>query len=96
MKKLLLGAAIAMIAISPALAGGVGWGGRSDRDIGDFDRCRGCPSWRSPASDAAPPVMGSAFPATSGGPAFPVCHLLKERIGTRHGRPVYKTWQLCG
>ena len=38
MKKLLLAAALAMIVISPALAGGVGWGGRSDRDIGDFDR----------------------------------------------------------
>jgi hypothetical protein len=91
MKTLLFGAVVAAIAISPVLAGGIGDAGR-----GDLDRCKGCPSWRSPASDAAPPVVGSAFPASSGGPASPVCHLVKERIGTRHGHPVCKTWQLCG
>jgi hypothetical protein len=40
MKKLLLAAAIAMIVISPALAGG----------DSDFDRCKGCPSWRDASS----------------------------------------------
>jgi hypothetical protein len=48
MKKLLFGAAIAMIVISPALAGG-GMGGMFP------DECKACPSWRSPASDHAPP-----------------------------------------
>jgi hypothetical protein len=91
MKMLLFGAVIAAIGISPALAGGIGGGG-----LGDLDRCKGCPSWRSDASDAAPPVVGSAFPPQVVGPAFPVCHLVKERIGTRHGHAVYKTWQLCG
>jgi hypothetical protein len=90
MKKLFFGGVIMVIVISPALAGG-GRGG----DMGDGS-CKGCPSWRSPASSDMPPVVGSAFPASSGGPAFPVCRLVKERIGTRHGHPVYKAWQLCG
>ena len=86
MKRLLFGAAITMIAVSPALAGGRG-------DMGDGS-CKACPSWRSPASSDMPPVVGSAFPVV--GSAFPVCRLVKERIGTRYGHPVYKTWQLCG
>jgi hypothetical protein len=45
MKKLLFGAAIAMIVISPALAGG------------SFFR----PSWRSDMSSDAPPVYGKEF-----------------------------------
>ena len=55
-------------------------------DMGDGS-CKACPSWRSPASSDMPPVVGSAFP---------VCRLVKERIGTRHGHPVYQTRQLCG
>jgi hypothetical protein len=88
MKRLLFGAAITMIVISPALAGG----GRDSDD----QTCKGCPSWRSPASSDAPPVVGSAFAPAVARPAFPVCRLVKERIGTRRGRPVHKTWQLCG
>jgi hypothetical protein len=41
-------------------------------------------------------VVGSGFPPDSVGRAFSACHLVKERIGTRHGHPAYKTWQLCG
>jgi hypothetical protein len=96
MMRLLFGAAIAVIVTSPALAGGIGWGGKSDRDIGDFDRCKGCPSWRSPASSDPPPVVGSGFAPDAAGRAFSACHLVKERIGTQHGHPAYKTWQLCG
>src|SRR5580704_14840907 len=57
MKTLLFGAAIAMIAVSSALAGG-GMGGM-DAD----DGCKGCPSWRSPASDHAPPWWLTPGPA---------------------------------
>jgi hypothetical protein len=79
MKRLLFGAVITMIAVSPALAG--------RGDIGDGSgSCKACPSWRSPASSDMPPV----------GSAFPVCRLVKERIGTRHGHPVYQTRQVCG
>jgi hypothetical protein len=83
MKKLLLGAAIAVTAISPALAGG-GMGGM-DAD----DGCKGCPSWRSPASDHAPPWWLTPSPVST-------CRLIKERVGTRHGHPVYQTRQVCG
>jgi hypothetical protein len=96
MKKLLFSAAIMMIVTSPCLAGGVGWGGRDSRDTGDLDRCKGCPSWRSPDSSDPPPVVGSGFAPHALGRAFSDCHLVKERIGTRHGQPAYKTWQLCG
>ena len=89
MKSLLFGAAIAVIVISPALAGG-------SNDISTDQTCKGCPSWRSPASSDPPPVVGSGFPPDSVGRAFSACHLVKERIGTRHGHPAYKTWQLCG
>ena len=88
MKKLFFGAVIMVIVISPALAGGRG-------DLGDWS-CKGCPSWRSPASDAAPPVVGTGFAPDAVGPAFPGCHLVKERIATRRGHPIYKTWRLCG
>jgi hypothetical protein len=85
MKTLLFGAVIAMIAVSPALAGGA-------RDT-DEQSCKSCPSWRSPASDAAPPVVGWAnFPEDR----LRVCHLVKEQVGTRHGHPVYQTRQVCG
>ena len=50
------------------------------------DTCKWCPSWRSPASSDAPPVLGTAFP---------VCHLVKQRIGTRKGHTVYRTIQVC-
>ena len=59
-------------------------GGRGDMGDGS---CKACPSWRSPASSDMPPVVGSAFP---------VCRLVRERIGTRHGHPVYQTRQVCG
>jgi hypothetical protein len=78
MKKLLLAAAIAMIVISPALAGG----------DSDFDRCKGCPSWRSPASSDPRPWWLT--------PSQPVCRLVKERVGTRRGHAVYETRQVCG
>jgi hypothetical protein len=45
------------------------------------------PSWRSPDSFDMPPVVGSAFP---------VCHLVKEQVGTRGGHAVYQTRQVCG
>jgi hypothetical protein len=89
MKSLLFGAAIAVMVISPALAG-------SGNDLDADQTCKGCPSWRSPASSDPPPVVGSGFPPDSAGRAFSACHLVKERIGTRHGHPAYKTWQLCG
>jgi hypothetical protein len=59
-------------------------GGRGDMGDGS---CKACPSWRSPAPSDMPPVVGSAFP---------VCRLVRERIGTRHGHPVYQTRQVCG
>jgi hypothetical protein len=82
MKTLLLGAAIAMIVISPALAGmGDGVGG------GEF--CKGCPSWQSPASSDPPPWWLTPSPVTA-------CRLVKERVGTRRGHAVYETRQVCG
>ena len=78
MKRLLFGAVIMVIVISPALGNGFGLGDGS---------CKACPSWRSPASSDAPPVLGSAFA---------VYRLVKERIGTRLGHPVYQTRQVCG
>jgi hypothetical protein len=69
----------AMIAISPALAGG----------DGDFDRCKGCPSWRSPASTDPPPWWLTPSPVSA-------CRLVKERVGTRRGHAVYETHQVCG
>jgi hypothetical protein len=46
------------------------------------------PSWRSDASSDPRPME-------EGGP-IPVCHLVKERIATRHGHAVYQTRQVCG
>ena len=84
MKKLLFSTVITMIAVSPALAGGgMNEGGET---------CKACPSWRSPASSAAPPVVGSAnFPEDRA----PVCHLVKQRIGTHNGHVGYETRQVC-
>jgi hypothetical protein len=45
------------------------------------------PSWRSDASDKAPPVLATPIP---------VCQLVKQRIETRHGHAVYRTLQVCG
>jgi hypothetical protein len=74
--------AATMIAISPALAGmGDGVGG------GEF--CKGCPSWRSPASSDPPPWWLTPSPLS-------VCRLVKERVGMRHGQAVYETRQVCG
>ena len=87
MKSLLFGAAVAVIVISPALAGGGG------NDMSTDQTCKGCPSWRSPASSDPPPVVGSGFPPDAVGRAFSACHLVKARIGTRHGHPVYQTRQ---
>jgi hypothetical protein len=73
--------AATMITVSPAL-------GR-DMDDGGFY------SWRSPASSAAPPVVGSAnFPEDAR--RLPVCHVVKQRIGTHNGHAVYQTRQVCG
>ena len=58
-----------------------------DNDI-DMDSCKICRSWRPPASSDAPPVRPTPFP---------VCHLVKERVGTRrNGHAVYQTHQICG
>ena len=84
MMKLLFGVAIAMIVISPALAIGPG-----DSRFGDLDRCKGCPSWRSPASSDPPPWWLTPSPVSA-------CRLVKERVRTRHGHAVYETRQVCG
>jgi hypothetical protein len=77
--------AATMITVSPALAEGKG----SDRGDGG---CKACPSWRSPASDAEPPVVGWAnFPEDR----LRACHLAKQRIGTHNGHAVYRTLQVC-
>jgi hypothetical protein len=79
--------AATMITVSPALGGGMG-------DLGG-ETCKACPSWRSPASSAAPPVVGSAnFPEDA--QRLSVCHLAKQRIGTHSGHVVYRTLQVCG
>ena len=81
MKTLLFGAVIVMMIVIPlAVAYATPGDSAADRPDGS----KWSPSWRSPASSKAPPVVGS------------VCRLVKERIGMRHGHPVYKTWQLCG
>jgi hypothetical protein len=78
--------AATMITVSPALGNGA--------DLSDGS-CKGCPSWRSPASSAAPPVVGSAnFPEDV--PRLRVCHLVKQRIGTHNSHAVYRTLQACG
>jgi hypothetical protein len=59
--KTLCAAAVAatMITVSPALG----------RDMDDgMGSCKACPSWRSPASSDAPPVMGLTFGAYPYGP----------------------------
>ena len=63
MKKLLFGTVITMIGVSPALAGG----GNDNMDLGGGG-CKGCPSWRSPASSDLPPVMGRISGAWPYGP----------------------------
>jgi len=80
MKKLLFSAAITMIVVSPAL-GGMG-------DYLNSGSCKGCPSWRSPASSDPPPWWLPQSQALG-------CHLIKERVGTRHSHAVYQT-QVCG
>jgi hypothetical protein len=65
MKKLLFAAVITMIVVSSALAGGIGAGGSG---MSIEDRCKGCPSWRSPASSDMPPVMGRYSGAYPYGP----------------------------
>jgi hypothetical protein len=88
MKKLLLGAAITVVAVLPALAGG----GMDDGG----ETCKACPSWRSPASSNAPPVLGSAN-FLEDAPRLRVCHAVKERVGThRNGHAVYQNHQVCG
>ena len=81
MKTLLFGAVIVMMIVIPlAVAYATPGDSAADRPDGS----KWSPSWRSPASSKAPPVVGS------------VCRLVKERIGTRHGHPVYQTRQVCG
>jgi hypothetical protein len=85
MKNLLFGAPVIMMmmVISSAVAYATPGDNWADRP----DECKSCPSWRSPASSKAPPVVRSAFP---------VCHLVKERVGTHNGHAVYRTLQVCG
>ena len=61
MKKLFGGTMITMIVVSPAVGGGM------MDNIGDGG-CKGCPSWRSPASSNLPPVMGKTSAAYPYGP----------------------------
>jgi hypothetical protein len=53
-----------------------------------------------PVAYAEPPSqgIGERTDKWSGSSAdsLPVCHLVKERVGTRHGHPVYQTRQVCG
>ena len=82
MKKLVFGVVIMIVVISPALAGmGDGVGG------GEF--CKGCPSWRSPASSDPPPWWLPQSPVSG-------CYLVKERVATQRGHAVYQTRQVCG
>jgi len=62
MKTLRCGTVITMIIVSQALAGGVDGSSMSGGD------CKGCPSWRSPASSNLPPVMGKTSAAYPYGP----------------------------
>ena len=71
MKKLVFGAAAAAMLVAGSPA---------------VARING-PSWRSDASDKAPPVLATPIP---------VCQLVKQRIETRHGHAVYRTLQVCG
>ena len=61
MKKLLFSAAIMMIVVSPALAGGLGWGSR-DRLDSDIDRCKGCNSSAYQEVFGPPDVPPAAHP----------------------------------
>jgi hypothetical protein len=88
MKKLLFSAAIMMIVTSPALAG----------DAGSGD-CKGCNSSAYQEVFGPPDVPTAAYPRFAPGAvgrAFSDCHLVKERVGTRHGHALYQTRQVCG
>jgi hypothetical protein len=56
--------------------------------IGGGEFCKGCPSWRSPASSDMPPVELQRSP--------PACRLVKERVSRQHGHAVYQVRQVCG
>jgi hypothetical protein len=81
MKNLLFGTVIMMITVSPAFAAGNSYNSGEGGGGSKWS-----PSWRSPASSNTPPVVGSAYP---------VCHLVKERVGTRNGHVIYRTHEVC-
>jgi hypothetical protein len=90
MKKLLFGAPVIMMmmVISSAVAYATPGDNWADRPWLDGE-CKWCPSWRSPASSDPPPWWLTPKAAV-------VCHLIKERVGTRrNGHAVYRTHQVC-
>jgi hypothetical protein len=88
MKKLLFGAVIAMMIVnSLAVAYATPGDNWADRPWLEGE-CKWCPSWRSPASSGPPPWWLTPSRA-------PVCHLVKERVGTHNGHAVYRTLQVC-
>jgi hypothetical protein len=106
MKKLLFSAAIMMIVTSPALAGGLGGGGRDrgDRGIGD---CKGCNSSAYQEVFGPPDVPPAAhprgYPYSPGynysygySPQGGGCHNVRVRVATHNGHAVYQTRQVCG
>jgi hypothetical protein len=82
MKKLLFGAVIGIIVVSPAFAGG----GRDDGG----ETCKACPSWRSPASSNAPPVMGLIFGAYPYGPMPPLQGEKADTLSPKTKQRVHK------
>jgi hypothetical protein len=49
-------------------------------------------AWEPPSQ-----AIGDRTDKWAGSSAYSLpCHLVKERIGTRHGHPVYQTRQVCG
>ena len=54
-----------------------------------------------PVAYAEPPsqAIGDRTSKWAGGSSsysLPVCHLVRVRVGTKHGHPVYQTQQVCG
>jgi hypothetical protein len=49
------------------------------------------------ASESTSQTFGERTCKWCGSSAYSLpCHFVKERIGTRHGHPVYQTRQVCG
>ena len=103
MKKLLFSAAIMMIVVSPALAGGLGWGSKDSADR-DIARCKRCNSSAYQEVFGPPDVPPAAYPRGypySPGYSYgygysPSCHNVRVRIATHKGHAVYQTHQVCG